>query len=44
MIFDDLPKRNDLIQAPRGGFSAPGMGGFSILPVANMALIIDHGR
>jgi len=36
-IYDQSPKHNDLIQAPRGGFSGPAMGGFNNLPVADMA-------
>ncbi len=38
-IYDQSPKHNDLIQAPRGGFSGPGMGGFNNLPLADMAPI-----
>jgi hypothetical protein len=38
-IYDQSPKHNDLIQAPRGGFSGPAMGGFNNLPVADMAPI-----
>src|SRR5262245_23356048 len=37
--FDQSPKHNDLIQAPRGGFSGPAMGGFNNLPIADMAPI-----
>ena len=39
-IYDQSPKHNDLVQAPRGGFSGPAMGGFNNLPVADMAPII----
>src|SRR5215831_6630099 len=38
-IYDQSPKHNDLIQAPRGGFSGPAMGGFNNLPIADMAPI-----
>ena len=38
------PKHNDLIQAPRGGFSGPAMGGFNNLPVADMAPITIMGH
>src|SRR5512144_2575067 len=27
-LYDQSPKHNDLVQAPRGGFSGPAMGGF----------------
>jgi hypothetical protein len=43
-IYDQSPKRNDLIQAPRGGFSGPSMGGFNNLPVADMAPITIMGH
>src|SRR5262245_14831734 len=43
-IYDQSPKRNDLIQAPRGGFSGPAMGGFNNLPVADMAPITIMGN
>src|SRR5262249_549145 len=29
VIYDQSPKHNDLIQAPRGGFSGPAMGGYN---------------
>src|SRR5882724_1535448 len=38
-IYDQSPKHNDLIHAPRGGFSGPAMGGFNNLPIADMAPI-----
>ncbi|RXH54687.1 arabinofuranosidase catalytic domain-containing protein [Granulicella sibirica] len=38
-IYDQSPKHNDLIQAPRGGFSGPALGGFNTLPLADMAPI-----
>src|SRR5664280_3891584 len=42
-IYDQSPKHNHLIQAPRGGFSGPAMGGFNNLPVADMAPITIMG-
>ena len=43
-IYDQSSKHNDLIQAPRGGFSGPAMGGFNNLPVADMAPITIMGH
>jgi hypothetical protein len=43
-IYDQSPKHNDLIQAPRGGFSGPAMGGFNNLPLAGMAPITIMGH
>ena len=43
-IYDQSPKRNDLIQAPRGGFSGPAMGGFNNIPLADMAPITIMGH
>ena len=43
-IYDQSPKHNDLIQAPRGGFSGPAMGGFNNLPVADMAPVTIGGH
>ena len=43
-IYDQSPKHNDLIQAPRGGFSGPAMGGFNNLPVADMAPVSIMGH
>jgi non-reducing end alpha-L-arabinofuranosidase len=43
-IYDQSPKHNDLIQAPRGGFSGPAMGGFNNLPVAGMAPVTVMGH
>ena len=43
-IYDQSPKHNDLIQAPRGGFSGPAMGGFNNLPVADMAPVTIMGH
>ena len=44
IVYDQSPKHNDLIQAPRGGFSGPAMGGFNNLPVADMAPITIMGH
>lgn len=44
IIYDQSPKKNHLIQAPRGGFSGPGMGGFNNLPVADMAPVTLMGH
>src|SRR5947209_6046324 len=44
IIYDQSPKHNHLIQAPRGGFSGPAMGGFNNLPVADMAPITIMGH
>jgi hypothetical protein len=43
-IYDQSPKHNNLVQAPRGGFSGPAMGGFNNLPVADMAPITVMGH
>jgi hypothetical protein len=44
IVYDQSPKHNDLVQAPRGGFSGPAMGGFNNLPVADMAPITIMGH
>ncbi len=44
IIYDQSPKHNDLIQAPRGGFSGPAIGGFNTLPIADMAPITIMGH
>lgn len=43
-IYDQSPKHNDLIQAPRGGFSGTAMGGFNNLPVADRAPVTVMGH
>ena len=43
-IYDQSPRHNDLIQAPRGGFAGPAMGGFNNLPIADMAPISIMGH
>ena len=40
-VYDQSNKRNDLVQAPRGGFSGPAMGGFKNLALAPTTLM-DH--
>jgi hypothetical protein len=44
IIYDQSPKHNNLVQAPRGGFSGPSMGGFNNLPVADMAPVTIMGH
>ncbi len=43
-IYDQSGKNNHLVQAPRGGFSGPAMGGFNNLPLADMAPITIMGH
>ncbi len=43
-IYDQSGKGNHLVQAPRGGFSGPAMGGFNNVPVADMAPITIMGH
>ena len=43
-VYDQSPKHNDLTQAPRGGFSGPGLGGFNNVPIADMAPITIMGH
>src|SRR5262249_27819682 len=42
--YDQSPMHNDLTQAPRGGFSGPGLGGFNNYPIADMAPITINGH
>ncbi len=44
IIYDQSPKQNHLVQAPRGGFAGPAMGGFNNLPVADMAPVTIMGH
>src|SRR4051812_2674651 len=44
VLYDQSPMHNDLTQAPHGGFSGPGLGGFNNLPVADMAPITVNGH
>jgi hypothetical protein len=43
-VYDQSGHHNDLIQAPRGAFSGPAMGGFNNLPLAEMAAITIMGH
>ena len=43
-LYDQSGKGNNLFQAPRGGFSGPGMGGFNNIPIADMAPITIMGH
>jgi len=44
IVYDQSGKGNHLVQAPRGGFSGPAMGGFNNVPVADMAPITIMGH
>ena len=44
ILYDQSGQHNDLIQAPRGGFSGPAMGGFNNLPIADMAPVTVMGH
>jgi hypothetical protein len=43
-LYDQSGHGNNLVQAPRGGFSGPAMGGLNNLPVADMAPITIMGH
>jgi len=43
-LYDQSGHHNDLVQAPRGGFSGPAMGGFNNVPVADWAPISIMGH
>ncbi len=43
-VYDQSGHRNDLTQAPRGGFSGPAMGGFNNVPIADMAPVTIMGH
>lgn len=43
-LYDQSGKGNHLVQAPRGGFSGPAMGGFNNIPLADMAPITIMGH
>jgi non-reducing end alpha-L-arabinofuranosidase len=43
-IYDQSGNGNHLVQAPRGGFSGPAMGGFNNIPIADMAPITIMGH
>jgi len=44
ILYDQSGKGNHLTQAPRGGFSGPGMGGFNNIPIADMAPVTLMGH
>jgi hypothetical protein len=44
ILYDQSPRRNHLVQSPRGGFSGPSMGGFNNLPLAHMAPVTVMGH
>jgi non-reducing end alpha-L-arabinofuranosidase len=43
-LYDQSGKKNHLVQAPRGGFSGPAMGGFNNIPIADMAPVTIMGH
>ncbi len=43
-IYDQSGKGNHLVQAPRGGFSGPAMGGFNNVPLADSAPLTLMGH
>ena len=43
-LYDQSGKGNNLVQAPRGGFSGPAMGGFNNVPIADMAPVTIMGH
>lgn len=43
-IYDQSGNGNHLVQAPRGGFSGPAMGGFNNIPIADMAPVTLMGH
>jgi non-reducing end alpha-L-arabinofuranosidase len=43
-LYDQSGNGNHLVQAPRGGFSGPAMGGFNNVPIADMAPITLMGH
>ena len=44
VLYDQSDKKNHLVQAPRGGFSGPAMGGFNNLPLADWAPVTLMGH
>lgn len=44
VLYDQSGKSNHLVQAPRGGFSGPAMGGFNNVPLADQAPITLMGH
>jgi non-reducing end alpha-L-arabinofuranosidase len=43
-LYDQSGNGNHLVQAPRGGFSGPAMGGFNNVPIADMAPVTLMGH
>jgi hypothetical protein len=43
-LYDQSGMGNHLVQAPRGGFSGPAMGGFNNVPIADMAPVTIMGH
>jgi len=43
-LYDQSGHGNNLVQAPRGGFSGPAMGGFNNVPLADMAPVTIMGH
>ena len=43
-LYDQSGHKNHLVQAPRGGFSGPAMGGYNNLPVADWAPVTVMGH
>ena len=43
-LYDQSGNGNNLLQAPRGGFSGPAMGGFNNIPIADMAPVTIMGH
>lgn len=44
ILYDQSDKHNDLVQAPRGYFHGPSLGGFNNLPVADLAPVTVMGH
>jgi hypothetical protein len=44
ILYDQSGMGNHLVQAPRGGFSGPAMGGFNNIPIADMAPVTIMGH
>lgn len=44
ILYDQSGNDNHLVQAPRGGFSGPAMGGFNNIPIADMAPVTIMGH
>jgi len=44
VLYDQSEKKNHLVQAPRGGFGGPAMGGFNNVPLADLAPVTLMGH